>query len=159
MGEYGRGYRKIEEWVIIEAHKQRFWDKVDKTGDCWEWTAAKTSSGYGNFIWFGKNVVAHRKSYELTKGEIPKGLDLDHLCRNRACVNPDHLEPVTRRENLLRGRTIPAGHLEKTHCPQGHEYTPENTYIYEKTNSRICITCRNKYSKRSYYRRKEREAV
>lgn len=143
---------------IIKTHIKRFWDKVDKSGSCWEWVGAKTSSGYGNVIWFGKNAVAHRVSYQIIKGDIPDGFDLDHLCRNRACVNPEHLEPVSRRENLLRGNTIPSKHSQKTHCPQGHEYTPENTYIYKKTNSRYCKTCRAKYSNRSYYRRKERES-
>ena len=120
----------------------RFWNKVDKTGSCWVWTGARTSQGYGNFLWYGKNVVAHRKSYEILVGNIPKDLDLDHLCRNRSCVNPYHLEPVTRRENLLRGDTIPAKHVNKTHCPKGHKYTKENTYTYAGNNSRYCKTCR-----------------
>lgn len=122
---------------------KRFWDKVNKTDNCWEWIGAKTSSGYGNFLWNGKNVTAHRKSYEILVGNVPEELDLDHLCRNRSCVNPSHLEPVTRRENLLRGETIPAKHAKKTHCPKGHEYTEDNTYIYKKTNSRHCIKCRD----------------
>jgi len=101
-------------------------------------------------MWFGKNKVAHRISYELLKGDIPEGLDLDHLCRNRGCVNPDHLEPVTRKENLLRGNTIPAKHARKTHCPQGHEYTKGNTFI-SKSGSRHCRKCRAIRSSRYYY--------
>lgn len=89
----------------------------------------------------GRNWAAHRVSYLWGKGEIPTGLDLDHLCRNRACVNPDHLEAVSRSVNLLRGKTIPAKHASKTHCPQNHEYSTENTYI-GANGSRQCRTCR-----------------
>jgi hypothetical protein len=124
-----------------EITKMRFFDKiaVDEETGCWNWVGAKTSQGYGNFAIKKKNFVAHRVSYELCKGEIPDGLNLDHLCRNRGCVNPDHLEPVTQRENLLRGETIPSKHAEKTHCPAGHEYSEENTRYYR--GSRSCKTC------------------
>ena len=136
------GYDRVFKGVInIPTVEQRFWAKVDRTGECWEWVAARTSSGYGNFNWLGKNKVAHRVSYELIKGDIPEGLDLDHLCRNRSCVNPEHLEPVTRRENLLRGDTIPAKHVKKTHCPKGHKYDEDNTYVC-KNGSRHCRKCR-----------------
>jgi hypothetical protein len=140
----------------MKTVEERFWEKVDKNGEngCWEWKAALNSYGYGNFKANKKNVSSHRFSYELLKGDIPKGKHLDHLCRNRKCCNPKHLEPVTQRENLLRGETIPASYVLKTHCPQGHEYTEENTYTYK--GSRYCITCRNKYSNRSYYSKKEK---
>lgn len=97
----------------------QFLEKVEKAADgCWLWTGTKYSNGYGQF----KRQIAHRYSYRYAKGEIPDGLCLDHLCRNKACVNPDHLEPVTQGENLRR-----AGQGMQTHCPYGHEYTPENT--------------------------------
>lgn len=125
-----------------EQTKKKFYERivVDNDTRCWNWVGARTSSGYGNLLIDGKNFVAHRVSYELHRGRIPDGLNLDHLCRNRACVNPDHLDPVTQRVNLLRGETIPSKHAAKTHCPSGHEYIAENTAIYN--GSRYCKTCR-----------------
>jgi len=128
----------------------RFWSKVDKSGlvpdarpdlgPCWLWTASR-SGGYGRFSIGDGKVQAHRFAYELLVGEIPDGLDLDHLCRVRHCVNPTHLEPVTRRVNTLRGLTIPAAHVAKTHCPQGHEYSEAN--LYREGNRRRCRVCHN----------------
>lgn len=83
--------------------EELFWRKVDKSGDCWEWTAAIFPNGYGAFKNGKKNYLAHRWSYEHEKGEIPKGLEIDHLCRNRKCVNPDHLEAVCHTTNVERG--------------------------------------------------------
>jgi hypothetical protein len=80
--------------------EKRFWSKVDKTPTCWLWTAGKFTQGYGNFTVSGKSVKAHRFAYELLRGAIPDGLDLDHKCRNRACVNPAHLRPATRKQNM-----------------------------------------------------------
>ena len=131
---------------------QRFWDKV-KTSDtnsyggtpCQEWTAYTDKDDYGIFWLNGTPQRAHRVSYELFRGSITKGLTIDHLCKNTSCVNPDHLEAVTQRENILRGNTIVAENLAKTHCPGGHEYTKENTYFasgkYGK--SRNCRICHN----------------
>lgn len=82
----------------------RFWDKVNKTDDCWLWLGARHNQGYGHFRLNGKIEKAHRVSYRFVVGDIPKGLQLDHLCKNVACVNPYHLEPVTNRENTSRGR-------------------------------------------------------
>lgn len=88
---------------------ERFWEKVDASGDCWVWVGARKDNGYGHIFLekredgSSKTGLAHRVSWELLVGEIPEGLDLDHLCRNRACVKPDHLEPVTRSINLRRG--------------------------------------------------------
>jgi len=115
----------------------RFWTKVHFTGGCWEWTGAKLSNGYGVF---GKMGLAHRYAYEFCIGPIPDGLQLDHLCRVRHCVKPDHLEPVTCRENLLRAGGIMAQRAKRTHCPQGHPYDEANTHITRR-NERNCRAC------------------
>lgn len=117
----------------------RFWIKVEKTGSCWEWTSVKTHDGYGQFSIKGKKKYSHRVSYELFKGDIPEGLQLDHLCRNRSCVNPDHLEPVTQQENMMRGVGLALINKRKTHCLQGHEYSEKNTYLHK--NGRNCREC------------------
>jgi hypothetical protein len=128
-----------------ERLAERFWDKVrvnPETG-CWEWTAHLIRNGYGHFRWQGKMRRAHRLAYEALVGEIPEGFQLDHLCRTRNCVNPDHVEPVTPQENTLRGDTIAARHAAKTHCPQGHPYDEENTFIRKgRGGGRGCRTCR-----------------
>ena len=105
---------------------------------CWLWFGAQTC-GYGSFRIDGKAHLAHRFSYQSFVGEIPEGLELDHLCRVRCCVNPEHLEPVTRMENLRRS---PIFDGNKTHCPHGHAYNEENT-IWFDGNCRMCRTCRN----------------
>jgi len=112
--------------------------------DCWEWRGQKLWSGYGRFfVWApggGGKRPAHRVAYELFIGPVPAGLDLDHLCRNRGCVNPDHLEPVTRRTNLLRGNTIPARKARQTHCCRGHEFNAANTKL-RPNGTRFCLRC------------------
>jgi hypothetical protein len=101
------------------------------------------NKGYGAFMVGGRNVRVHRWAYETLVGPIPDGLVIDHLCRVRNCVNPDHLEPVTHRENIRRGEAG-AWNRVKTHCPQGHEYTPENTrYSGTTRNCRECQRIRN----------------
>lgn len=119
----------------------RFFAKVD-VGLCWEWTGCVTSNGYGQFR-DGKVVLAHRWAYEHLVGPVPEGLELDHLCRVRHCVNPDHLEPVTRAENIRRGisRIATARYWTTvTHCSKGHEFTHANTYINVR-GVRCCKIC------------------
>lgn len=126
---------------IVRPLPERFWAKVDKThpSGCWVWTAA-LCNGYGMFGFNG--MRAHRLAYIELVGEIPAGLVIDHLCRNRACVNPAHMEPVTNRENILRGVGIVAQCAAKTHCPKGHPYDEANTWM-SKAGSRHCRTCKN----------------
>lgn len=119
----------------------RFQSKVGAgQNGCWPWLAAKSIGGYGVFNVGGGTRYAHRISYVAHKGEIPKGLDLDHLCRNRACVNPEHLEVVTRSQNLRRGTGTPAQRAAQTHCKRGHELNSENTWIHPK-GYRYCRVC------------------
>jgi hypothetical protein len=122
---------------------ERLADKFTIGDNCWEWTAGCNNSGYGiAYVAPGKQKVAHRALYEELVGSIPEGLDLDHLCRNRRCVRPDHLEPVTRRENLRRGRTLAAVNTAKTHCHLGHELTAANVYLRPDRPGRLCRACR-----------------
>lgn len=101
---------------------------------CWEWTASQTPGGYASFPVPGLASTAHRAAYLLMAGPIPAGLHLDHICRNKLCVNPDHLEPVTQAENNRRAGAA------RTRCSQGHEYTPANTYR-RSNGSRDCRAC------------------
>jgi hypothetical protein len=133
--------------------EHRFLAKVEKTDSCWHWKAG-TTKGYGRF-WVGdrktgRTAAAHRVSYQLFVGPIPDGMALDHLCRNRRCVNPQHLEPVTSTENVMRGMSAPAQNAGKTHCLRGHEFTPENTYLQQPKGWRQCRTCYSiRYSRKA----------
>ena len=123
----------------------KFWAKVEyRANGCWQWSGRRSTTEYGVFVLDGRNFRAHRVAYELRVGPIPEGLQLDHLCRNRSCVNPAHLEPVTNRENTLRGVNHVAALARVTHCPAGHEYTPESTRLRRSrygTVNRSCRTC------------------
>lgn len=123
---------------------KRFSTKYQVNGNtgCWDWTASK-NIGYGQIGAGGKNgkpLFAHRVSYELHKGPIPKHLVIDHICRNRGCVNPDHLRVVTRLENVMCGMSLPALKKHWTSCPRGHEYKEENIYWFR--GHRCCRQCR-----------------
>ncbi len=126
---------------------ERFWEKVQKTDTCWNWIGSHDRKRYG-FLWDGDaNVRVHRWAYEYFVGPIPKSLTIDHLCRNPSCVNPEHLEIVTNRENILRGEGIAGRNARKTHCKRGHAFTKENTNIentkYGAMRRRRCRICRN----------------
>lgn len=127
---------------------------VPKSGGCWLWTGHVNNRGYGR-IGVGFDVkYAHRVSYELSKGRIPDGLQLDHLCRVRRCINPQHLEPVTNRENGYRGESVCSKNKRKTHCPQGHPYDLSNTYV-RPSGHRECRMCIKKRCSMYYYKNKE----
>lgn len=128
--------------------KERFKTKylIDESG-CWLWRAALNNDGYGKFSVARKHWAAHRYSYVAAFGPIPQGLTLDHKCRIRHCVNPDHLEAVTMRENLMRGNTLQALNAAKTHCKRGHEFTVNNT-DYDSGGWRQCRECRLDYSEK-----------
>jgi hypothetical protein len=115
----------------------------DENG-CWPWLAYRTPLGYGGVDWKGKPDKAHRVVYQILAAPIPGGLVLDHLCRNPSCVNPEHLEPVTDRENILRGAGACAQHARKTHCVRGHPFEGENLHV-RRDGARICLTCRREY--------------
>lgn len=124
----------------------RFFDKVDASASCWLWKASINGGGYGQFRLDGKLRKAHRVAWEMLVGPIPEGRHLDHLCRVRNCVNPDHLEPVTQAENIRRGN-VGKHNPVKTHCPQGHEYAGDNTYR-KPPGYRECRTCNRERQRR-----------
>ena len=107
---------------------------------CWEWTGNKNVKGYGRFWMRGKDYMSHRVIYEHFKGRVSSNLCLDHLCRNRACQNPDHLEPVTNAINLKRGESFSTLNGNKTHCHRGHEFSKTNTYLTPQ-GRRKCRAC------------------
>jgi len=120
---------------------ERFNSKYTKSENgCWLWTASVSTGGYGNFSLDGGTHPAHRVAYEANIGPIPDGLELDHLCRTRNCVNPNHLEIVTHIENVRRGNSG-LYQRSKTHCKKGHPYFGRNLYIYPGGSKRACKAC------------------
>lgn len=142
----------------------RYWSKVERQtepcahrpdlGPCWLWTGTINQGGYGRFTLDGHMVVAHRVGFLLAGLTIPDGFDLDHLCRVRSCVFPGHLEPVTPRENVLRGEGFAAEYARRTHCPSGHEYAAANVYLYR--GKRYCRACQPRF-RRELLERKRAE--
>jgi hypothetical protein len=133
IGKHGKS-----SWTL----EKRLSEKIIKSeSGCWVWIGARQKSGHGSVCINGTMYRAHRVLYTLHKGDIPEGLVLDHLCRNPSCVNPDHLEPVTQHENLLRGNGASANNHKKTHCKRGHELSGDNLKL-NVNNQRVCIKCR-----------------
>lgn len=127
---------------LSRSNKTRFLEgiSIDKNGGCWQWTWPADRGGYARFKAAGVREMVHRLAYRLFIGAIPHGLTIDHLCRNRVCVRPDHLEAVSMRTNVIRGDTITGRNHRKTHCPRGHAYDLLNTYR-DPSGRRHCIIC------------------
>lgn len=126
---------------------------------CWLWTAAVTTGGYATMVIHGRRITVHRWLYEHYNGPVPTGLELDHKCRVRCCVNPDHLEPVTHTVNVRRGTSPWALNASKTHCVRGHEFVPENVRIRVSSAGnpeRICLICEKELSRARYLVRKQK---
>lgn len=149
----------------------RLWSKVDRNGPvpehrpdlgpCWVWTGAKTNAGYGQLgrRMGGKqfSMMAHRLAYEAVVGPIPDGLQIDHLCRVPSCVRPDHLEPVTLKENLMRGVGPSAINAKKTTCKRGHPLSGDNLFTWR--DRRGCLICRKSSSDAHHARQKAARAA
>ncbi len=128
---------------------QRFISKIQKSDGCWEWLGYKKKLGYGQFYTDNRRYEAHRLSYEFfNQTTIPKGMVIDHLCRNPKCVNPKHLEPVTPGENTLRGESPAAKFARRSHCMQGHPLSGSNVWLRINKSGkpwRKCKACACKY--------------
>jgi hypothetical protein len=128
---------------------------IDWDTGCWNWSGS-LRKGYGRIRIGDRRPPSHIAVYELLVGPIPEGLQIDHLCRNRACCNPAHLEPVTQRTNVLRGEAPTAVNAHKTHCVNGHEYDLINTY-FRPSGGRDCRACQ-RHAQRAYQDRKKAAA-
>ena len=118
-------------------------DRIDASGDCWQWTGYTDRDGYGKVYHNGGQKLTHRLVWETLVGPIPEDMEIDHLCRVRACVNPDHLEPVTHAENMRRG-----SRASRTQCRQGHPLSGDNLYVPSR-GGRVCREC-NRQAVRRY---------
>lgn len=141
--------------------RARFESYIDRQTDgCWPWMGALHKDGYGIFNVSARTWLAHRWAYEQFVGPVPDGLELDHLCRNRRCVNPAHLEPVLHRENVRRGDGW-AINARRTHCPQGHPYDEANTRWVRRDGTfiRVCRSCSREHNRRLRQRKREQESL
>ena len=145
-------YRRAVGNAVRLTLKERLFSKVIPVTEsgCWLWEHEEIAGGYGRIRCGGTKQLAHRVSYELLKGSIPHGMTLDHLCRVSCCINPDHLEPVTMRENILRGTGVGAVNSKKQSCKNGHIFDLVNTYL-SHAGSRVCRAC----DRMRYYKNKE----
>lgn len=138
-------------FVVLNKSKSYPLGYVIQENGCWDWIGSKGSHGYGQAWDFDKKtvVLSHRYVYEIEVGPIPEGLTLDHLCRNKSCCNPAHLEPVTMRVNSLRGIGRSAINAAKTHCPKGHQLADDNltTRSFTGRRGRECVVCRRYYAR------------
>lgn len=148
--------------MVAEISREEWLSKfyvVDCAIGCWLWVGTKNKGGYGSCSTPTGTRNAHRVAFEIHRGDIGDGMDLDHLCRVRACVNPWHLEPVTRSTNLRRGlagRHVAVAQLAKTHCPKGHRYDNDNTYHRADKIGRQCKPCMRAATKEWRARRVEK---
>jgi hypothetical protein len=135
--------------------------QIDDESGCWVWQGAKTKNGYGVIGYKDGNILTHRMSYTLLVDNIPSSLQIDHLCRNRACINPTHLDIVTCKENLRRSPiTLQGIQLARTHCPQGHRLEEGNLDNWSRRmGKRKCRLCRNKRDILAYHRKKMMEQI
>lgn len=144
-----------------QSTSEDFWKHVIKSDGCWRWNRSHFRSGYARVKFKGRDTVAHVISWELTNGPVQNGLELDHLCRNRGCVNPSHLEPVTHRENMIRGNTAIRTNALKINCREGHPLAGDNLFV-RKDGRRRCRACERATAKRlrntDKYRRNHAEA-
>lgn len=136
---------------LFDFTRLRLFRKVDFGDGCWLWRGAKVNGGYGRVRYRRRQWPTHRLLYRWMVGRVPPRLDLDHLCREPSCVRPDHLEPVTRRENLLRGDTLAARKTRQTHCIHGHPLAGSNLYRWR--TSRKCKACHSQSERRRRLRR------
>jgi len=132
---------------------EMFWARVDKTGECWIWTGARNPNGYGVVRRRPKRWLVHAYAWTEEHGPVPEGLELDHLCRNRICVRPSHLEPVTHAENMRRAHEANGTGKYALSCPHGHPYSGDNVRV-EKRGYRFCVTCRRE--QRAAYRARQK---